>query len=387
MKWGTPWAEAIILKVDYNYYQHELDLFTVIGGAEGPQLEYDRQAMSFLYNKSANIAASDKVIPVCNDDDADSKEDGIDPNCIRYDAESNPLVGMLHAVGRFMDKEGAFGLETKTLSQAIDLQGGILVANLLDANLAKDAATAEKLVTKRVTGLSKIISYYLSVGAQSVRVNLTLNAGAMRAWKKDAPNDGVVMSESERRLKYVQTLESFVKMTDLPAEPKGALEKLVEGMTKVISETERFGSSEERKALVLKLAEKVRKDTKEAALSSLARVRGGVAEKLAYDSELSFASGLIDGRTAEQIAVSALAEIAVSDLTKDAVGDVNLIAERTKAVAALKSFLAVDNDFKPLVLEVRAKLKVILVAAKDSNQLVVDHVRTLLAQLSVSAEK
>ena len=372
--------------MDYNYYQHELDLFTVIGGSEGPKLEYDRQAMSFLYNKGANIAATDKVIPSCNDEDADSKEEGIDPNCIRYDAESNPLIGLAHASGRFTDKAGALGLETKTLSQMIDIQRGVLVASLLDAAVAKDATTAEDIVKKRLAGLTKLISYYVAVGAQSVRVNLTLNAGAMRAWKNDASTDGIVMPESERRLKYVQTLETFVKMTDLPAEPHAAVEELVEGMTKVISEAERFGTVEERKVLVGKLAEKIIKVTKESAVSSLARVRGGVAEKLAYDPELPFASGLIDGRTAEHIAVSALADIVVSDLTKDEVGDANLVAERTKAAGALKSFLAVDDDFKPLVLDVRAKLKVILLAAKDSNQVVVDHVRTLLAQLTVSAD-
>jgi len=65
--------------MDYNQYHIERAAFESVSSEKGPLLEYDRQILSVLYNGGKDVAATDAVLPTCNDDEADSFDDGVDP--------------------------------------------------------------------------------------------------------------------------------------------------------------------------------------------------------------------------------------------------------------------------------------------------------------------
>lgn len=369
--------------MDYNYYQHEVDLVGDIGTSEGPRLEYDRQIISLLYNDSKDIKTTDRVIPSCNDEDADSKEGGVDPNCIRYDAESNPVVGLEHALGRLVDGGNARGIESLTLSQAIDKQRDRLIAILADTAKTPNGDAAKKHVAKMSKGLSRLIGYYISDGAQSVRVNLALNSVALRTWRSSPADDGIAQPENDRRRIYLDALKNTLVRTELPTAPAASLNAMQELVTAVIVQNSRFGSTEERAQLAAGLSASISDSAIQASKTSFAKIRNGLAAKLAYDPELSFASFVHEGQTVEQIAVSHLARLVVQDLSVDDLGVSTAALARDAAAKALLTYAKLGDDYASEIEAVRSQLKVIRNAARQAGrQDVVDHVRALLASLA-----
>ncbi|MCX6118361.1 MAG: zinc-dependent metalloprotease [Proteobacteria bacterium] len=369
--------------MDYNYYQHELDLVGELGTSEGRRLEYDRQIISHLYNGGKDIVKDkDPILPSCNDDDADEKGGGIDQNCLRYDAESNPILGLEHALVRFKEASGSKGLEKKTLSEAIQFHRDQLIAKLSDARLSPDAKGAETIVKSKASGLNQLITYYLAGGAQSLRVNLTNNAGSIRKWRHVDKDDGISMTEADRRTKYVSLVKSVLSMKGLPEAPLAAVQGLTDLIVAVIQQNERYGTVEERQLLSTKLKGIVDLEVSKAFAAGLGRTRAGLAEKLGFDKELSFASGLIDGMPFEQFAVNTLVEMVDVDLTKDSLGDSNAVKARMNAANALATFGASSDDYKSEIEAARSKLtKISKEALVIGNQDVRDHIRTLLKTL------
>jgi hypothetical protein len=86
--------------MDYNDYEIERGAFYHVLGSAGPKLEYDRQAISAMYNHSQDVAASDSVVPTCNDNEADTEDSGVDPLCIRYDIQHDPTWSVSTALNR-----------------------------------------------------------------------------------------------------------------------------------------------------------------------------------------------------------------------------------------------------------------------------------------------
>ena len=76
--------------MDYNDYEIERAAFYDVNSSDGPLLEYDRQAISAIYNQHKDISDKDAQVPRCNDNEADNEDGGVDPLCIRYDVENDP---------------------------------------------------------------------------------------------------------------------------------------------------------------------------------------------------------------------------------------------------------------------------------------------------------
>jgi hypothetical protein len=89
--------------MDYNDYEIERAAFddSASVSGDGSLLEYDRQALSALYNGMKDVSPIDPVVPVCNDAEADSESSGVvDPLCIRYDIEKDPTLSVETAIQR-----------------------------------------------------------------------------------------------------------------------------------------------------------------------------------------------------------------------------------------------------------------------------------------------
>lgn len=369
--------------MDYNYYQHEIDLFKEIGGVEGPKLEYDRQIISYLYNNGKDIKPTDRKVAACNDDDADSVDGGIDLTCIRYDAETNPILGMQHAIGRFANAKGAIGIDKLTLTQAISVQRDRLAGKLGDATRAPDAKTAEKIVAQSAKDIAALIGYYLADGAQSVRINITLTAGALRQWNAKPVDDGITMSETDLRSSYVKALalaSAAPALSSAAAETVTGLKDLVEGL---IMQSDRFGSQDERTALAAKLTQSIDKSVAKALDEGFARVRTGVAPKLAAGAPLApFASFAIDGKSMEQIALETLVKMTVVDVTADKIGTPAVQNSRMIAAKTLAAYAKLGDDYADSIRSAKAALVTIRNAAKQAgHQDVLDHVRAVIAVL------
>jgi hypothetical protein len=368
--------------MDYNYYQHETDLVPVIGEAGGPVLEYDRQIISQLYNNGNDVAASDLVVPACNDADADSKDGGVDPNCIRYDAEKNPVVGLEHAWGRLANETGAMGIETKTLTERVNGQRERLLALLNDEGKTPDAASATALVTKFNAGLKQLVAYYITSGAQSVRTNLNLNAVALRAWRVEQDQLSGAITEADRRARYLTVLKNALSLKALPEAPQKSIEDLSTLVQAIVLQNDRFGSQDDRQTLADKLKSSILAAAKSSTDASLAKLRTTLADKLGFDKDLSFASGVVEGRTVESQAVGLLTQLVVQDLTAESLGAAASSPARAGAAKALATYKDLGDDYAAEIAAVKAQLNVISKAARDQGkQDVRDHIRALLETL------
>lgn len=369
--------------MDYNYYQHEIDLFHEIGTSDGPKLEYDRQAISYLYNKGLDIKSTDKKIAACNDDDADATDDGVDPTCIRYDAESNPMLGLEHALGRFADATGAIGIDKLTLTQALGSQKDRVLVRLADAAKAPDAKAAEKIVAQSAKDVASVIGYYLADGAQSLRVNMTLNSVAMREWSNNPADDGITMPEAEARAKYVKALALVTSSPALSTSAADSVKSLKDAVADVVGKTERFGNQTDRAALSTKLTQLFDKSVATALEDGFARVRSGLAAKLATGAAVApFASFAVDGKSVEQIAVETLAKMATLDLTADKAGSAAAQSSRVTVAKNLAAYAKLGDDYADIVKSVKATLATIRNDAKQAgHQDVLDHVRAVIAVL------
>jgi Met-zincin len=382
--------------MDYNYYQHEVDLMDEIGMSNGPRLEYDRQIISYLYNEGRDIKDTDRVLPSCADDEADDINGGVDPDCIRYDAELSPMIGLEHSYSRLADASGARGIETLTLSQAITAHKDEVVARLADAVKTPDAAAAKKLITNRAAALGKLVGYYVSAGAQSLRVNLRLNEGSLRAWRSvDTAVDTAVdaaaspavvtaaMSESQRRNQYFDVLNKSITMTALPAAPASAMEGMTAMIASTIIQNERFGTAEERTALAAAVTKEISDSVATATSDAFAKLRGTVAGTLTTGKEkASFASFQRGGETAEQLAVAMLGKITLLGLSATDIGTEPSQAARIAGVKALAAFSLLGDDYKDEITAVKSALIVFRNAARQGGkQDVVDHVRALINEL------
>ncbi len=141
--------------MDYNIFDIERQAFNDLTSSNGPQLEYDRQALSAIYNESKDIAADAKVMPACNDAEADSEAGGVDPLCIRYDVEKDPTLAILTGFKR-INNETVAG--DRTLSDAIKKVPSLA----LDAQSLSTVADADalKLQTQALAaGLKAALRY------------------------------------------------------------------------------------------------------------------------------------------------------------------------------------------------------------------------------------
>jgi hypothetical protein len=238
-------------------------------------------------------------------------------------------------------------------------------------------------VTERGAALAKLVSYYTDKGAQSLRVNLSLNAGALRAWNAAPSVDGILMSESDRRAEYVSILTKAAQMSELPDAPKQSIKGLSDILSGIIAQNDRFGSSDERTALAAKLTKSVQDSVNAGAVKSLGALRVTIAGALsAAKDKAKFASYSANGKTAEQIAVDTLRGIALKGLSAVDLGDAKGQAARVAGVKSLATFAALGDDYAAEIQAVRSEIIAVRNGARQAGkQDIVDHTRELIQLL------
>ena len=258
-----------------------------------------------------------------------------------------------------------------------------MLARLRDPVLTPNAEAVKKLASNRAEALGKLVGYYVSTGAQSLRVNLILNAGALRAWRSAPADSGLTMTENDRRTRYVRTLKQSVEMLALPAAPSRSLEDLLNQMTTTISGIDRFGSSDERATLAAAVTEEIRAGVASKSLNTLGKLRAAVADTLnASKNQASFAAFTLDGQSAEQIAVTTLQGISLLGLSATEMGSTAAQAARIAGVTNLSTFAHLGDDYANEIAAIKSQLVVIRDAARQNGQqAIVDHVRALIAAL------
>ena len=193
--------------MDYNYYSIERAAFTE--GGEGPLLEYDRQALSALYNKMVDVKSSDPVLPACSDEEADTDKSGVDPLCNRYDIEKDPTLSIGSALKRITEAHLSGEV---TLSESLDnVPRQILKASALKATDTKEKQLA--LQKSFVSALYGVLRYYYVTGKQSLSLTVKKNLKSLYGFEENILPQGYV--EKEMRDRSFAGVKAVFEMKDL----------------------------------------------------------------------------------------------------------------------------------------------------------------------------
>jgi len=343
--------------MDYNYFQAEMQLFNELGGSEGPVLEYDRQIISQLYNGGKNVEATDPVIAACDDSEADNVIGGVDPLCVRYDLEKNPVDGVERAWKNFANATGAGGVETHTLAEVLTLLTDKAKSMVSNPETVKSESDLLDAVSTLSTKFGSIVNYYLVSGAQSVRVNLRNNAPALHVWQY-----GVSVDENDFRSRYTRVLKDSMNLMTLPEVPARRLEDLASAIEIAVGENSALpGTQEERSALGRKAKERFLTAMKSKMDSSLSRVRQVAYTLLTFDEKNPFAlkfSPTGELTMIEDFAVATLSEAVVRGLDgAQAPGAMYASStERSAAATELKSYKNVSTHVATTIARVKELL-------------------------------
>jgi hypothetical protein len=360
--------------MDYNQYPIERAAYYGVDSADGPLLEYDRQILSALYNDSKDIKDTDPVLPACDDSEADSYKDGVDPLCIRYDSGKNPVDQMAKTRALIEDANATLG-DTVSLPKALEKALG----RLGPAADEKDAKTLGKKLTQLLASARGLVNFYTISGAQSLNYMTRANVKSLYIFQQ-----GVLpaaYSEDELRRGALAGFQAVANLETLPAPTRAALEAVVKGASDWMKATPAFASLDQAKQEAL--AKQI--ETAFAVLTSpafeksvLRSLRASVLGSLVRREGAPFAmerdenGSLIDY---EQVALAMLEKGFVSKL-KD--GSEREFAERAALVPALKSFAAVDEG-RATIARVQAWLKGELVDVDSATKR--DQLRQLLKAL------
>jgi hypothetical protein len=199
--------------MDYNDFEMERQAFDSVHTWKGPLLEYDRQALSTLYNEGKDVTPSSPILPACADAEADQQIPGVDPLCNRYDIENDPTHSVITAYQRLSERSLPNDV---TLSQAILRVGHDFVT----AEAANPPVTADELIdyTKDlIDTLVASIRFYVFSGKASLTGTLLTNIKSLQQFRPDVfaktPNR---YNESKLRLQFLLGLNEFFKLEVLP---------------------------------------------------------------------------------------------------------------------------------------------------------------------------
>jgi hypothetical protein len=335
--------------MDYNHFEIERAAYAKATGSEGPLLEYDRQAISTIYNKGADVASTDVVEPVCADAEANAEEGGVDPLCLLYDVERDPTHSILTAFDR-VTKE-TLGVD-RTLNQSLQ---ATVTAILGDVDVA--AVTSEAELGKQVETLSSALveslRFYFVTGRAAVNRVVRVNVKSLVKFSAPLPAG---YSESEMRTREMQHATKVLAMQELPAETMGFLKTATTSAETRLAASPLFvGASEESKAKFAKLLEdKVAADLAVFIANEtdgLARVRIALLETLQRPKE-GFYLGLLDNQSVNF-------DTQVATLVTEAAKNKSLKpAERVAAAKTLASFAGSWKSIDTLIDDLKTQLDV-----------------------------
>jgi hypothetical protein len=287
--------------MDYNDYEVERAAFydqSSVKG-DGPQLEYDRQVLSALYNQMKDVTASDPEVPVCNDAEADTEESGsVDPLCMRYDIENDPTLSISTALNR-VTKETMEG--DVTLSQALEQ----VSADLLSPDLLSEVKTqedAKKVYQNYLRGLRGTMGFYFLTGKASISKAVRNNVKSLYVFKDEVlPVD---VSELAMRERAYLGLQTVMSMKVLPENVRKKIADFSKRMPEILLKSP-FGSSlsiEAATTLKNKFSEMTMAipqafETDE--IKGLPRLREAVLNTIARSETLPFYLGALNGVTCD----------------------------------------------------------------------------------------
>lgn len=172
--------------MDYNDFEIERAAFDSLDSSTGPQLEYDRQALSFLYNNGNDVASSDAILPACNDEEADAEAGGIDPLCTRYDIEHDPTTSIVVAGARISEAHLDHDV---SLSEAI-LQVPTTILSVDQLSQIKTKADFDQITLKLSASYDGVLNYYISSGRSSLGYSTRVNLKSLYKFgSKPLPGD------------------------------------------------------------------------------------------------------------------------------------------------------------------------------------------------------
>lgn len=315
--------------MDYNHFEIERAAFESLESDNGPILEYDRQALSTIYNKGLDVADTDAVLPACADDEADNEDGGVDPLCLRYDVEKNPLHSVVNAYER-VTKEN-LGLD-RTLAQSLYSTVEVMLSNSELAGLKSESDLTKKSETLSKALIESLRFYFVS-GRASINRTARVNAPSLMRFSAELPEG---FDEVSMRTIEIEAVLRALTLKDLPAETKRfiaktqalALEKLK--LSPVIA-----NSSESERTRILKLASnQIESDLNkfiEDAVTGLGRVRMAMLETLSRPKEGYYLGSL--GK--QSVNFDTILALQVAEIIKN---KSNKAAERTAAAKSLSSF-------------------------------------------------
>ena len=367
--------------MDYNFFQSEMELFGELGASSGPILEYDRQIISQLYHKGAEVSESDPVVPACEDSEADTTKDGVDPLCNRYDSENDPSLGVAHSYNNVVAAGGALGVEGKTLSESMAELKAIVHDKFSSAEKIPDAEKLESELKDLSSRLEQLIAYYVVSGGQAVRGNLVNNSKSLRIFADEVKLD----DEAAFRSRYIDTLKAATSWRALPEVPAAALNAVIEETKAAIISNTAIGKEEAVRAVLADKAEKFLIDSLSLKVTvALMKLRASVYDTLRFKADEPFAFSLGNGKdpvNLEELAVSILR----SGVTMQLAGSSDEIAlyqsERLAAAATLVSFKGVSTGYDEAVTELNG---FVALGKRTGNSKLVQLTREVLAALEKS---
>ena len=217
--------------MDYNDYEIERKAFAGIDSADGPLLAYDRQALSAIYNKFADVGEKEPVLPACNDAEADSESGGVDPLCNRYDSEKDPTLAVDTTINR-VALEAIPG--DVTLAQAIAKVPGLVFPSGVTETV-KTEEEFKSLLNRFTSALRGPLNYYVLGGKTSMNYVIKKNVKTLYEYENGVLPEGY--SAREMRQRAYRGIETAVHAFGLPETVSKALNQAqVTGLRK-LSET------------------------------------------------------------------------------------------------------------------------------------------------------
>jgi hypothetical protein len=359
--------------MDYNQYNEEEGAFSSVDSGDGPLLEYDRQIISVLYNEGKDVKEEDALVPVCNDEEADSLAGGVDPLCVRYDIGKDPTKQVqrsLELLTKNDSRSGRMHSLPKALENTLrDLPLATEVKNLDQALIGVKALLAS------VKGISNI---YIGGSANSLGYQASQAMRNLRVFRDGSITDEY--SEVEMRERTLSLLETLSSMESFPEATKLGL-KSVKDKTKdwLLSTPAMNELPEADRAQMLEAIQSAMDKSfaaNEAAL--LSRVRTRIAGQLGYSdaAPLSFHE-----RNGEKLDLESHTLGILEKLAETKAGGLDRpIAERAQAVKTLISFKRKSESGKAAVERVKSKVEEEIRKTNDSRKR--EELRKLLEALA-----
>jgi hypothetical protein len=346
--------------MDYNQYQIEDAAFSSLNSSDGPQLEYDRQIISVLYNSAKDIATTDAVLGACNDSEADDVSGGVDALCIRYDSGQDPTK-MLERTIELVKDENAKAARMTSLAKALRSTQDVLT----DASVVTTEAQANEVIAKLGTQIRGTVVFYYGGGAQSLNYMIRSSVKSLRVLKVPLPPAGYDISQMRDRVS--KGLSFVLNMNGLEPSAKQAVADLQKATKTWLESTPWYlglaadQAQEKSKSILGKMETSLLLMTE----MITSTVRSAVLSNLQYIETAPFAFDIIStgGTDFERLAIETLE----AGLTTQIGGHVRAASERQRVAAALASFSEVQEG-KQAIARVVSRLQTELPLAKSATE-------------------